>query len=389
MNSLSVTDYISLMYNYITEIFEKKIELSIQPNTTLVNNKDKDLFNDSIRFYEFILKTIESVKYNFSLLKESRYKSLLEDIESLNYFMKLLNAHKEEKNDYTIYETNDMKLLFIFIVSALENKKVDFDSFKNMCTIIHNLLPIEVSEYALLFQSQLQEESKIFEEKKELLIKEEVKERKKEISNLYILLQSNSNYIKADGNCTIGTLIKIYQKMPQMSFELRCTYSMLTKESFEIINQKSLTLNDSDFYYNNRLLFPSSSLIYDDNDNMKKVIMYYGKQYLNLKNRIDYFTWIYKLRDDFFSINLTKINEVAEILKTQTIRQLFKQILTSQLVSCFYQNEYFGKQCYEQYTKLCKQFESKEELDSFFDKYIHVVIMSPEYKTIIIRYSNI
>lgn len=160
MNSLSVTDYISLMYNYITEIFEKKIELSIQPNTTLVNNKDKDLFNDSIRFYEFILKTIESVKYNFSLLKESRYKSLLEDIESLNYFMKLLNAHKEEKNDYTIYETNDMKLLFIFIVSALENKKVDFDSFKNMCTIIHNLLPIEVSEYALLFQSQLQEESK-------------------------------------------------------------------------------------------------------------------------------------------------------------------------------------------------------------------------------------
>lgn len=42
MNSLSVTDYISLMYNYITEIFEKKIELSIQPNTTLVNNKDKD-----------------------------------------------------------------------------------------------------------------------------------------------------------------------------------------------------------------------------------------------------------------------------------------------------------------------------------------------------------
>ena len=98
-----------------------------------------------------------------------------------------------------------MKLLFIFIVSALENKKVDFDSFKNMCTIIHNLLPIEVSEYALLFQSQLQEESKIFEEKKELLIKEEVKERKKEISNLYILLQSNSNYIKADGNCTIGT----------------------------------------------------------------------------------------------------------------------------------------------------------------------------------------
>ena len=160
MNSLSVTDYISLMYNYITEIFEKKIELSIQPNTTLVNNKDKDLFNDSIRFYEFILKTIESVKYNFSLLKESRYKSLLEDIESLNYFMKLLNAHKEGKNDYTIYETNDMKLLFIFIVSALENKKVDFDSFKNMCTIIHNLLPIEVSEYALLFQSQLQEESK-------------------------------------------------------------------------------------------------------------------------------------------------------------------------------------------------------------------------------------
>ena len=88
---------------------------------------------------------------------------MLEDIESLNYFMKLLNAHKEEKNDYTIYETNDMKLLFIFIVSALENKKVDFDSFKNMCTIIHNLLPIEVSEYALLFQSQLQEESKIFE----------------------------------------------------------------------------------------------------------------------------------------------------------------------------------------------------------------------------------
>ena len=70
----------------------------------MVNNKDKDLFNDSIRFYEFILKTIESVKYNFSLLKESRYKSLLEDIESLNYFMKLLNAHKEEKNDYTIYE---------------------------------------------------------------------------------------------------------------------------------------------------------------------------------------------------------------------------------------------------------------------------------------------
>ena len=130
-------------------------------------------------------------------------------------------------------------------------------------------------------------------------------------------------------------LIKIYQKMPQMSFELRCTYSMLTKESFEIINHKSLTLNDSDFYYNNRLLFPSSSLIYDDNDNMKKVIMYYGKQYLNLKNRIDYFTWIYKLRDDFFSINLTKINEVAEILKTQTIRQLFKQILTSNLFLVF------------------------------------------------------
>ena len=73
-----------------------------------------------------------------------------------------------------------MKLLFIFIVSALENKKVDFDSFKNMCTIIHNLLPIEVSEYALLFQSQLQEESKIFEEKNNYLLKRKLKrERKK------------------------------------------------------------------------------------------------------------------------------------------------------------------------------------------------------------------
>lgn len=97
MNSLSVTDYISLMYNYITEIFEKKIELSIQPNTTLVNNKDKDLFNDSIRFYEFILKTIESVKYNFSLLKESRYKSLLEDIESLNYFNEIIKCSQRRK----------------------------------------------------------------------------------------------------------------------------------------------------------------------------------------------------------------------------------------------------------------------------------------------------
>ena len=97
MNSLSVTDYISSMYNYITEIFEKKIELSIQPNTTLVNNKDKDLFNDSIRFYEFILKTIESVKYNFSLLKESRYKSLLEDIESLNYFNEIIKCSQRRK----------------------------------------------------------------------------------------------------------------------------------------------------------------------------------------------------------------------------------------------------------------------------------------------------
>ena len=97
MNSLSVTDYISLMYNYITEIFEKKIELSIQPNTTLVNNKDKDLFNDSIRFYEFILKTIESVKYNFSLLKESRYKLLLEDIESLNYFNEIIKCSQRRK----------------------------------------------------------------------------------------------------------------------------------------------------------------------------------------------------------------------------------------------------------------------------------------------------
>ena len=97
MNSLSVTDYISLMYNYITEISEKKIELSIQPNTTLVNNKDKDLFNDSIRFYEFILKTIESVKYNFSLLKESRYKSLLEDIESLNYFNEIIKCSQRRK----------------------------------------------------------------------------------------------------------------------------------------------------------------------------------------------------------------------------------------------------------------------------------------------------
>ena len=78
-------------------MFEKKIELSIQPNTTLVNNKDKDLFNDSIRFYEFILKTIESVKYNFSLLKESRYKSLLEDIESLNYFNEIIKCSQRRK----------------------------------------------------------------------------------------------------------------------------------------------------------------------------------------------------------------------------------------------------------------------------------------------------
>ena len=42
MNSLSVTDYISLMYNYTTEIIEKRIELSIQSNTTLVNYKDKE-----------------------------------------------------------------------------------------------------------------------------------------------------------------------------------------------------------------------------------------------------------------------------------------------------------------------------------------------------------
>ena len=68
MNSLSVTDYISLMYNYIIEIFEKKIELSIQPNTTLVNNKDKDLFNDSIRFYEIentLMKNILSIVRHF------------------------------------------------------------------------------------------------------------------------------------------------------------------------------------------------------------------------------------------------------------------------------------------------------------------------------------
>ena len=68
MNSLSVTDYISLMYNYITEIFEEKIELSIQPNTTLVNNKDKDLFNDSIRFYEIentLMKNILSIVRHF------------------------------------------------------------------------------------------------------------------------------------------------------------------------------------------------------------------------------------------------------------------------------------------------------------------------------------
>ena len=68
MNSLSVTDDISLMYNYITEIFEKKIELSIQPNTTLVNNKDKDLFNDSIRFYEIentLMKNIFSIVRHF------------------------------------------------------------------------------------------------------------------------------------------------------------------------------------------------------------------------------------------------------------------------------------------------------------------------------------
>ena len=61
------------------------------------NNKDKDLFNDSIRFYEFILKTIESVKYNFSLLKESRYKSLLEDIESLNYFNEIIKCSQRRK----------------------------------------------------------------------------------------------------------------------------------------------------------------------------------------------------------------------------------------------------------------------------------------------------
>ena len=389
MNSLSISDFISLINHNITDILEKKIECSTKASTNLIINEDKDLYNDSIRFYEFISNTIEGIKYKFSLLKESRYNTMLEDIECLHYFMKLLNAHNEVNKDYKLYETKDMKLLFIFIVSALENKKVDFDSFKNMCAIIHNLLPIEVSKYNLLFQSQIQDESKFFEEKKELLITEEVKKRKKEISNLYLLLENNPNYIKAEGKSIIGTFIKIYEQLPDISFELRSIYSMLTKESFEKINQRSLTLNDSDFYYNNRELFPSFSLIYDDNDNMKKAIMYYGKHYLDFKNTIDYFTWIYKLRDDCFTINLTMIKEIDEILKTHTIRQLFKQILTSQLVSSFYQNDFFGKQCYEQYTKLCKQFESKEELNNFFDNYIHVVIMSPEYKTIIIRYKNI
>lgn len=95
MNSLSISDYISLINHNITDILEKKIECSTKACTTLIINEDKDLYNDSIRFYEFISNTIEGIKYKFSLLKESRYNSMLEDIECLHYFMKLLNAHNE------------------------------------------------------------------------------------------------------------------------------------------------------------------------------------------------------------------------------------------------------------------------------------------------------
>ena len=177
MNSLSLSDYISLIHQNITDILEMKIETqSEEPNPNFITIRDKDILNDSIKFYECISNEVILCKYKFSKLDEPTYKFALHKIDFLEYVMTLLKYYKETTKDYLLYETNDMKLLFTFIINALENMSIDKNSFKNMSTIINDLILLDNNnQYQTLFKTQFQEENLFLLSQRGLVISEKVK----------------------------------------------------------------------------------------------------------------------------------------------------------------------------------------------------------------------
>ena len=392
MNSLSLSDYISLIHQNITDILEMKIETqSEEPNPNFITIRDKDILNDSIKFYECISNEVILCKYKFSKLDEPTYKFALHKIDFLEYVMTLLKYYKETTKDYLLYETNDMKLLFTFIINALENMSIDKNSFKNMSTIINDLIPLDNNnQYQTLFKTQFQEENLFLLSQRGLVISEKVKEKREAIKTLYTYLVCKSDYLDIKDDETLENYIdSLSNKVYYISSEERSFYSSLTKKELEEINNDRIKLNDLDFFKKHKSLFSCMDRITNKVDSINIILMYYGKRYLNCPTKKEYFDSIYDLAIECNNTSKPDTTDIFEILKSQDTRTLFQQIIKTKIVSSFYQNNNHGNHCYEAYTHFVEQMESTENLNNFFDKYIHVVIMSPGYKATTSRYLNI
>ena len=143
------------------------------------------------------------------------------------------------------------------------------------------------------------------------------------------------------------------------------------------------------FFKKHKSLFSCMDRITNKVDSINIILMYYGKRYLNCPTKKEYFDSIYDLAIECNNTSKPDTTDIFEILKSQDTRTLFQQIIKTKIVSSFYQNNNHGNHCYEAYTHFVEQMESTENLNNFFDKYIHVVIMSPGYKATTSRYLNI
>ena len=380
METIVDKDTIKSIKRAIEAILDNKIQIKEKPTVTSINIQDKDIFNDPIKFYECIQKEIDYCAYKLSLKKKATF---VQKLDFLHYIMTFLNY--QERN-YEIYKSNEMKLLFIFIAGVLEKSKIDFDSFKNMSAILHNQIQIEDNKYSILFANQIKEELIIYNKEREQSIQEIVKERKNEIQkiNTYLLCSPNYDTIKDD--VKISTIITVKDKIPNLPDTINAFYSNLTKKEFTLLNEDRLNLESFDFFIKNEGLFKYYQHLLCNGDNMKLVLMHYARKYY--KNEIDYFKTLNELKDDCY-ITTSNIEDVVNILKSSEIRTKFQDIINSKLFSSFYENDPHGQACLSAYINFKEQMKSIDEVNAFFDKYIHIVVLSQGYKAITNRYLNI
>ena len=378
METIVDKDTIKSIKRAIEAILDNKIQIKEKPTVTSINIQDKDIFNDPIKFYECIQKEIDYCAYKLSLKKKSTY---VQKLVFLHYIMTFLNY---QEGNYEIYKSNEMKLLFIFIVGVLEKNTIDFDSFKNMSALLHNIIQIEDNKYSILFANQIKEELIIYNKEREQGIQEIVKERKNEIQKLNTFLLCAPNYDTIKDDVKISTIITVKDKIPNLPDTINAFYSNLSKREFTLLNEDRLNLESFDFFIKNEGLFKYYQHFLCDGDSMKLVLMHYARKYY--KNEIDYFKTLNELKEDCY-ITTSNIEDVVNMLKTSEIRNKFLAIINSKLFSSFYENDPHA--CLSSYQKFIEQMKSIDEVNAFFDKYIHVVVLSQGYKAITNRYLNI